>query len=75
MVVCWGGHSINENEYLYARRTHAVGISYEHCTAAAPGAMEGLMKCAAPRQRYKDSRFIGNDGASIIALKRQPAGE
>ena len=20
MVVCWGGHSINENEYLYARR-------------------------------------------------------
>ena len=20
MVVCWGGHSINETEYLYARR-------------------------------------------------------
>ena len=20
MIVCWGGHSINENEYLYARR-------------------------------------------------------
>ncbi|MDI8746197.1 hypothetical protein MJM83_29185, partial [Salmonella enterica subsp. enterica serovar Montevideo] len=43
MVVCWGGHSINENEYLYARRVGTqLGLrELNICTGCGPGAMEG----------------------------------
>ncbi|ONG14942.1 LOG family protein [Escherichia coli] len=71
MVVCWGGHSINENEYLYARRVgNQLGLrELNICTGCGPGAMEAPMKGAAvghAQQRYKDSRFIGMTEPSIM---------
>ena len=74
MVVCWGGHSINENEYLYARRVgNQLGLrELNICTGCGPGAMEAPMKGAAvghAQQRYKDSRFIGMTEPSIIAAE------
>ena len=53
MVVCWGGHSINENEYLYARRVgNQLGLrELNICTGCGPGAMEAPMKGAAVRTR------------------------
>lgn len=74
MIVSWGGHSINENEYLYARRVGTqLGLrELNICTGCGPGAMEAPMKGAAvghAQQRYKDSRFIGMTEPSIIAAE------
>ena len=74
MIVCWGGHSINETEYLYARRVGTqLGLrELNICTGCGPGAMEAPMKGAAvghAQQRYKDSRFIGMTEPSIIAAE------
>ncbi|STV86921.1 decarboxylase [Klebsiella michiganensis] len=74
MIVCWGGHSINENEYLYARRVGTqLGLrELNICTGCGPGAMEAPMKGAAvghAQQRYRDSRFIGMTEPSIIAAE------
>ena len=72
MVVCWGGHSINETEYLYARRVGTqLGLrELNICTGC--GAMEAPMKGAAvghAQQRYKEGRFIGMTEPSIIAAE------
>ncbi len=72
LVVCWGGHSINQTEYQYCR---AVGLELGHrelniVTGCGPGVMEAPMKGAAighSDQRYKNSRFIGITEPSIIA--------
>ncbi|PJG82678.1 nucleotide 5'-monophosphate nucleosidase PpnN [Caviibacterium pharyngocola] len=72
LVVCWGGHSINQTEYQYCR---AVGLELGHrelniVTGCGPGVMEAPMKGAAighSNQRYKNSRFIGITEPSIIA--------
>ncbi|MBK5073292.1 LOG family protein [Budviciaceae bacterium CWB-B4] len=74
MVVCWGGHSINEIEYLYARKVgNQLGLrKLNICTGCGPGAMEAPMKGAAvghAQQAYKDSRFIGLTEPSIIAAE------
>ncbi|MDU6410914.1 MAG: nucleotide 5'-monophosphate nucleosidase PpnN [Yersiniaceae bacterium] len=74
MVVCWGGHSINETEYLYARRVGSeLGLrELNICTGCGPGAMEAPMKGAAvghAQQRYKGGRFIGMTEPSIIAAE------
>lgn len=74
MVVCWGGHSINEKEYLYARRVGTqLGLrELNICTGCGPGAMEAPMKGAAvghAQQRYKEGRFIGMTEPSIIAAE------
>lgn len=74
LVVCWGGHSINENEYLYARRVgNQLGLrELNICTGCGPGAMEAPMKGAAvghAQQRYKEGRFIGVTEPSIIAAE------
>ena len=74
MVVCWGGHSINETEYLYARRVGTqLGLrELNICTGCGPGAMEAPMKGAAvghAQQRYKEGRFIGMTEPSIIAAE------
>lgn len=74
LVVCWGGHSINENEYLYARRVGTqLGLrELNICTGCGPGAMEAPMKGAAvghAQQRYKEGRFIGLTEPSIIAAE------
>lgn len=74
MVVCWGGHSINDTEYLYARKVGSqLGLrELNICTGCGPGAMEAPMKGAAvghAQQRYKDGRFIGMTEPSIIAAE------
>ncbi len=74
MVVCWGGHSINEGEYLYARKVgNELGLrELNICTGCGPGAMEAPMKGAAvghAQQRYKEGRFIGMTEPSIIAAE------
>lgn len=74
MVVCWGGHSINEIEYQYARKVGSqLGLrELNICTGCGPGAMEAPMKGAAvghAQQRYKEGRFIGMTEPSIIAAE------
>lgn len=74
IIVCWGGHSINEVEYEYG---YAVGqsLGVRHlniCTGCGPGAMEAPMRGAAvghARQSNKESRFIGITENSIIAAE------
>ena len=74
IIVCWGGHSINETEYEYG---YAVGqeLGVRHlniCTGCGPGAMEAPMRGAAvghARQSNKESRFIGITETSIIAAE------
>ncbi|TCK01797.1 hypothetical protein EV694_0429 [Volucribacter psittacicida] len=72
LIVCWGGHSINQIEYQYCR---AVGLELglrelNIVTGCGPGVMEAPMKGAAighANQRYKNNRFIGITEPSIIA--------
>ena len=74
IVVCWGGHSINHEEYSY---TKAVGYElglrgFDICTGCGPGAMKGPMKGAYighAKQRIRDGRFIGLTEPSIIAAE------
>ncbi|MEX1056468.1 MAG: pyrimidine/purine nucleosidase domain-containing protein, partial [Natronospirillum sp.] len=46
MVVCWGGHSINKEEYKYTKTVgHELGLrGMDICTGCGPGAMKGPMK-------------------------------
>jgi len=74
LVVCWGGHSINEVEYQYTREVgHELGLrELNICTGCGPGAMEGPMKGAAighAKQRYDEQRYIGLTEPSIIAAE------
>lgn len=74
IVVCWGGHSINPEEYQYTREVgHELGLrELNICTGCGPGAMEGPMKGAAighAQQRYHNSRFLGLTEPSIIAAE------
>ncbi|MDF7667013.1 nucleotide 5'-monophosphate nucleosidase PpnN [Orbaceae bacterium ESL0727] len=74
LIDCWGGHSINENEYVYAKHVGMqLGLrELNICTGCGPGIMEAPMKGAAighAQQRYKDSRFIGMTEPSIIAAE------
>ncbi|GIU27244.1 LOG family protein [Shewanella colwelliana] len=74
VVVCWGGHSINEVEYQYTREVgYELGLrSLNICTGCGPGAMEGPMKGAAighAKQRVRNARYIGLTEPSIIAAE------
>ena len=74
MVVCWGGHSINDREYQYAREVgYHLGLrELNMCTGCGPGAMEGPMKGAAvghANQRYANRRYVGLTEPSIIAAE------
>lgn len=74
LVVCWGGHSINQIEYQYTREVgHELGLrELNICTGCGPGAMEGPMKGAAighAKQRYLDPRYLGLTEPSIIAAE------
>lgn len=72
LIVCWGGHSINQTEYQYCR---AVGTELglrllNIVTGCGTGVMEAPMKGATighANQRYRQSRFIGITEPSIIA--------
>lgn len=72
LVVCWGGHSINETEYQYCRAVgQELGLrELNIVTGCGAGVMEAPMKGAAighANQRYKNSRFLGITEPSIIA--------
>ncbi|TCP92232.1 hypothetical protein EDC44_12432 [Cricetibacter osteomyelitidis] len=72
LVVCWGGHSVNDIEYQYCRKVgQELGLrELNIITGCGPGVMEAPMKGAAighANQRYKNSRFIGITEPSIIA--------
>ncbi|GAA4901191.1 nucleotide 5'-monophosphate nucleosidase PpnN [Ferrimonas pelagia] len=74
MVVCWGGHSINDVEFQYTREVgFQMGLrELNICTGCGPGAMEGPMKGAAiahAKQRVKEGRFLGLTEPSIIAAE------
>lgn len=74
MVVCWGGHSINDIEYKYTKKVgYQLGLREMNiCTGCGPGAMKGPMKGATighAKQRYKSGRYLGITEPSIIAAE------
>ena len=74
IVVCWGGHSINEVEYQYTKLVgYQLGLlGFDICTGCGPGAMKGPMKGAYighAKQRINNSRFIGITEPEIIAAE------
>ncbi|WP_199609313.1 nucleotide 5'-monophosphate nucleosidase PpnN [Flocculibacter collagenilyticus] len=74
MVVCWGGHSINDNEYQYTKEVgYQMGLrGLNICTGCGPGAMKGPMKGATighAKQRLKVTRYLGLTEPSIIAAE------
>lgn len=73
IVVCWGGHSINEVEYKYTKKVgYELGLrGLDICTGCGPGAMKGPMKGATighAKQR-QTGRYIGITEPSIIAAE------
>ena len=74
IVVCWGGHSIGENEYKYTKEVgYQLGLREMNiCTGCGPGAMKGPMKGATighAKQRYQAGRYVGISEPSIIAAE------
>lgn len=74
LVVCWGGHSINEVEYKYTKEVgYQLGLrGLDICTGCGPGAMKGPMKGAAighAKQRNTQGRYLGLTEPSIIAAE------
>lgn len=74
IVVCWGGHSINDIEFSYTREVGSqLGLrELNICTGCGPGAMEGPMKGAAighAKQRVFKGRYIGITEPGIIAAE------
>ncbi|MDX3773245.1 nucleotide 5'-monophosphate nucleosidase PpnN [Chromatiaceae bacterium AAb-1] len=74
MIVCWGGHSINETEYKYTKEVgYELGLrGLDICTGCGPGAMKGPMKGATighNKQRISNGRYLGLTEPSIIAAE------
>lgn len=74
LVVCWGGHSIGDAEYQYAKRVgYQLGLrALDVCTGCGPGAMKAPMKGAGvghAKQRITRGRFIGLTEPGIIAAE------
>jgi predicted Rossmann-fold nucleotide-binding protein len=74
LVVCWGGHSISRDEYLYTKQVgYELGLrSLDICTGCGPGAMKGPMKGATiahAKQRRRTTRYIGITEPGIIAAE------
>ena len=74
LVVCWGGHSINREEYLYTKDVgYHLGLrGLDICTGCGPGAMKGPMKGATiahAKQRKRQMRYIGVTEPGIIAAE------
>lgn len=74
VVVCWGGHAINEVEYAYAYRVgFQLGLRKMNiCTGCGPGVMEAPMKGASfahTMQKHHTGRFFGFTEPSIIAAE------
>jgi predicted Rossmann-fold nucleotide-binding protein len=74
LVVCWGGHSIGREEYIYTKRVgYEIGLRrLDICTGCGPGAMKGPMKGATighAKQRRSNNRYIGITEPGIIAAE------
>ncbi|WP_242521706.1 nucleotide 5'-monophosphate nucleosidase PpnN [Motiliproteus sp. SC1-56] len=74
LVVCWGGHSINREEYLYTKEVgYQLGLrGMDICTGCGPGAMKGPMKGATiahAKQRIHNGRYVGVSEPGIIAAE------
>ncbi|KAB7764075.1 nucleotide 5'-monophosphate nucleosidase PpnN [Xanthomonas maliensis] len=74
LVVCWGGHSISRDEYLYTKQVgYELGLrGLDICTGCGPGAMKGPMKGATiahAKQRKHHTRYIGLTEPGIIAAE------
>ncbi|KRG76198.1 LOG family protein [Stenotrophomonas ginsengisoli] len=74
LVVCWGGHSIPRDEYLYTKQVgYELGLrGMDICTGCGPGAMKGPMKGATiahAKQRKHPARYIGITEPGIIAAE------
>ncbi|MFT4247694.1 MAG: nucleotide 5'-monophosphate nucleosidase PpnN [Pseudomonas sp.] len=74
LVVCWGGHSISRDEYLYTKQVgYELGLrGLDICTGCGPGAMKGPMKGATiahAKQRRNSTRYIGITEPGIIAAE------
>ena len=74
MIVCWGGHSIGRDEYLYTKSVgYELGLrGLDICTGCGPGAMKGPMKGATiahAKQRRRPNRYIGITEPGIIAAE------
>lgn len=74
LVVCWGGHSINRDEYVYTKQVgYELGLrGLDICTGCGPGAMKGPMKGATiahAKQRRRNTRYIGITEPGIIAAE------
>jgi len=74
LMVCWGGHAIDRQEYEYSKQ-----VGYEFglrglnvCTGCGPGAMKGPMKGATighAKQRIRNGRYVGITEPGIIAAE------
>ena len=74
LVVCWGGHSISREEYLYTKEVgYQLGLrGMDICTGCGPGAMKGPMKGATfghAKQRIPDGQYLGITEPGIIAAE------
>lgn len=74
IVVCWGGHSVNNEEYKYSKKVgHELGLrDLNICTGCGPGVMKGPMKGATiahAKQRVIDGRYLGLTEPGIIAAE------
>ena len=74
LVVCWGGHSISNEEYKYTKEVgYELGLrNLDICTGCGPGAMKGPMKGATighAKQRTGTGRYIGLTEPGIIAAE------
>lgn len=72
-IVCWGGHSVNHEEYEYSKSVgRELGLRlFDICTGCGPGAMKGPMRGAlyAHRRQGHTGRFIGISEPGIIAAE------
>lgn len=74
MVVCWGGHSINREEYDYSKEVgYQLGLrEMDICTGCGTGAMKGPMKGAIighAKQHIPDGQYLGITEPGIIAAE------
>ena len=74
LTVCWGGHSIGRDEYIYTKQIgYELGLrGLDICTGCGPGAMKGPMKGATiahAKQRHRRTRYIGITEPGIIAAE------
>ena len=74
LVVCWGGHAIDREEYDYSKELgYQLGLrELNVCTGCGAGAMKGPMKGAAighAKQRIGQGRYVGVTEPGIIAAE------